>query len=151
MNLHNDTLCRTWHKPYSIECFWYRAVKNGFKTWRHRTLQMVVACLCSQLSLLSELGFGGVLLYVDPCDAPLDRHTWHQTFRVTLNPGGSPALGRSLCQIPFFFLLFWKTNESLFWLRLWFQLLLIHICTLVLMTGTRIDIQIFMVHLNFYL
>lgn len=61
-------------------------------------------------------------------------------------------LSVGLCvKFPFFFLLFWKTNESLFWLRLWFQLLLIPICTLVLMTGKRIDIQIFMVHLNFYL
>ncbi|XP_037625405.1 LOW QUALITY PROTEIN: inactive N-acetylated-alpha-linked acidic dipeptidase-like protein 2 [Sebastes umbrosus] len=50
------------------------------------------APLLYKLSLLSELGFGGVLLYIDPCDAPSDRHTWHQAFRVTLNPGGDPAI-----------------------------------------------------------
>ncbi|TKS74162.1 Inactive N-acetylated-alpha-linked acidic dipeptidase-like protein 2 [Collichthys lucidus] len=44
------------------------------------------------LSLLSELGFGGALLYIDPCDAPAGHHTWHQAFRVTLNPGGIPAI-----------------------------------------------------------
>lgn len=49
------------------------------------------APLLYKLSLLSELGFGGVLLYIDPCDAPHGRHTGHQAFRVTLNPGGNPA------------------------------------------------------------
>ncbi|XP_041861463.1 inactive N-acetylated-alpha-linked acidic dipeptidase-like protein 2 [Melanotaenia boesemani] len=49
------------------------------------------APLLYKLSLLSELGFGGVLVYIDPCDAPLSHHTWHQAFRVTLNPGGNPA------------------------------------------------------------
>eukprot|EP00064_Thunnus_orientalis_P014039 superscaffoldBa00002382_g14080 len=49
------------------------------------------APLLYKLSLLSELGFGGVLLYIDPCDAPPGRHIWHQAFRVTLNPGGNPA------------------------------------------------------------
>uniref|UniRef100_A0A3P8RFH6 N-acetylated alpha-linked acidic dipeptidase like 2 n=1 Tax=Astatotilapia calliptera TaxID=8154 RepID=A0A3P8RFH6_ASTCA len=48
--------------------------------------------LLYKLSLLSELGFGGVLLYIDPCDGPPSRHTWHQAFRVTLNPGGNPAI-----------------------------------------------------------
>ncbi|KAK1896964.1 Inactive N-acetylated-alpha-linked acidic dipeptidase-like protein 2, partial [Dissostichus eleginoides] len=50
------------------------------------------APLLYKLSLLSELGFGGVLLYIDPCDAPPGSHTWHQAFRVTLNPGGKPAI-----------------------------------------------------------
>uniref|UniRef100_UPI0037E7ACF9 inactive N-acetylated-alpha-linked acidic dipeptidase-like protein 2 n=1 Tax=Semicossyphus pulcher TaxID=241346 RepID=UPI0037E7ACF9 len=50
------------------------------------------APLLYKLSLLSQLGFGGVLLYIDPCDAPPGRHTWHQAFRVTLNPGGNPAI-----------------------------------------------------------
>ncbi|XP_071370155.1 inactive N-acetylated-alpha-linked acidic dipeptidase-like protein 2, partial [Centroberyx affinis] len=49
------------------------------------------APLLYKLSLLSELGFGGVLLYVDPCDAPPDRHISRQAFRVTLNPGGNPT------------------------------------------------------------
>lgn len=64
-----------------------------------------------QLSLLSELGFGGVLLYIDPCDAPPDHHAWHQAFRVTLNPGGNPAMGEcssspmtrvSMCNVTFY-------------------------------------------------
>ncbi|KTF74939.1 hypothetical protein cypCar_00040961, partial [Cyprinus carpio] len=38
------------------------------------------------LSLLAEVGFGGCLLYVDPCDAPFG----NKTFGVTLNPGGNP-------------------------------------------------------------
>ncbi|KAM3876219.1 inactive N-acetylated-alpha-linked acidic dipeptidase-like protein 2 [Diretmus argenteus] len=51
------------------------------------------APLLYKLSLLSELGFGGVLLYVDPCDTPPDRHqALHQAFRVTLNPGGNPSV-----------------------------------------------------------
>ncbi|XP_053178298.1 inactive N-acetylated-alpha-linked acidic dipeptidase-like protein 2 [Scomber japonicus] len=49
------------------------------------------APLLYKLSLLSELGFGGALLYIDPCDVPPGRHIWHQAFRVTLNPGGNPA------------------------------------------------------------
>uniref|UniRef100_A0A665WQF4 N-acetylated alpha-linked acidic dipeptidase like 2 n=1 Tax=Echeneis naucrates TaxID=173247 RepID=A0A665WQF4_ECHNA len=51
------------------------------------------APLLYKLSLLSELGFGGVLLYIDPCDGPPGRHAWNQAFRVTLNPGGNPATG----------------------------------------------------------
>ncbi|XP_016110094.1 inactive N-acetylated-alpha-linked acidic dipeptidase-like protein 2 [Sinocyclocheilus grahami] len=39
-----------------------------------------------KLSLLAEVGFGGSLLYVDPCDAPFG----NKTFGVTLNPGGNP-------------------------------------------------------------
>uniref|UniRef100_A0A3Q3WBY5 Uncharacterized protein n=1 Tax=Mola mola TaxID=94237 RepID=A0A3Q3WBY5_MOLML len=70
------------------------------KNSRNLTNQIAVvklgkAPLLYKLSLLSELGFGGVLLYIDPCDAPPGRHTWHQAFRVTLNPGGNPAMGES--------------------------------------------------------
>uniref|UniRef100_A0A673JY32 N-acetylated alpha-linked acidic dipeptidase like 2 n=1 Tax=Sinocyclocheilus rhinocerous TaxID=307959 RepID=A0A673JY32_9TELE len=42
--------------------------------------------LLYKLSLLAEVGFGGSLLYVDPCDAPFG----NKTFGVTLNPGGNP-------------------------------------------------------------
>ncbi|XP_055364304.1 inactive N-acetylated-alpha-linked acidic dipeptidase-like protein 2 isoform X2 [Betta splendens] len=49
------------------------------------------APLLYKLSLLSELGFAGVLLYVDPCDAPAGHRVSRQAFRVTLNPGGNPA------------------------------------------------------------
>lgn len=112
----------TTHISYLTECFWSIAVKNVFKcldaiavvlsyarvpSYSSSHSQTLFACLCSQLSLLSDLGFGGVLLYVDPCDAPLDRHTWHQAFRVTLNPGGNPALSKTLC-VNFFSFFFEK-------------------------------------------
>uniref|UniRef100_A0A9J7ZTM4 N-acetylated alpha-linked acidic dipeptidase like 2 n=1 Tax=Cyprinus carpio carpio TaxID=630221 RepID=A0A9J7ZTM4_CYPCA len=42
--------------------------------------------LLYKLSLLAEVGFGGCLLYVDPCDAPFG----NKSFGVTLNPGGNP-------------------------------------------------------------
>ncbi|XP_034439527.1 inactive N-acetylated-alpha-linked acidic dipeptidase-like protein 2 [Hippoglossus hippoglossus] len=61
-------------------------------TNRIAVVKLGQAPLLYKLSLLSELGFGGALLYVDPCDAPLGRHTWNQAFRVTLNPGGNPAI-----------------------------------------------------------
>ncbi|CAB1445184.1 unnamed protein product [Pleuronectes platessa] len=62
-------------------------------TNRIAVVKLGQAPLLYKLSLLSELGFGGALLYVDPCDAPPGRHTWNQAFRVTLNPGGNPAIG----------------------------------------------------------
>lgn len=87
-----------WHRCYFVVCqspIRLRLIKMNCTN---------LGCMSAfQLSLLSELGFGGILLYVDPCDAPLDRHTWHQAFRVTLNPGGNPALSKTLCQSPFFF------------------------------------------------
>ncbi|XP_034035088.1 inactive N-acetylated-alpha-linked acidic dipeptidase-like protein 2 [Thalassophryne amazonica] len=49
--------------------------------------------LLYKLSILSQMGFGGVLLYIDPCDGTRSRHIWHQAFRVTINPGGNPAIG----------------------------------------------------------
>ncbi|XP_057218073.1 inactive N-acetylated-alpha-linked acidic dipeptidase-like protein 2 isoform X2 [Triplophysa rosa] len=45
------------------------------------------APLIYKLSLLEELGFGGSLLYVDPCDSSFG----NKTFGVTLNPGGNPS------------------------------------------------------------
>lgn len=54
-----------------------------------------------QLSLLAEVGFGGVLLYVDPCDTLPGRHMGHQAPRVTLNPGGNPTDGECYCAISF--------------------------------------------------
>uniref|UniRef100_A0A3P9IFF5 N-acetylated alpha-linked acidic dipeptidase like 2 n=1 Tax=Oryzias latipes TaxID=8090 RepID=A0A3P9IFF5_ORYLA len=47
------------------------------------------APLLYKLALLSQWGFAGALLYVDPCDAPFSRSILHQIFRVTLNPGGT--------------------------------------------------------------
>lgn len=55
-----------------------------------------------QLSLLAEFGFGGVLIYVDPCDTPPGRHMGHQAPRVTLNPGGNPTDGKGYCAISLF-------------------------------------------------
>ncbi|XP_073732059.1 inactive N-acetylated-alpha-linked acidic dipeptidase-like protein 2 [Misgurnus anguillicaudatus] len=50
-------------------------------------LKLGQAPLIYKLSLLEQLGFGGSLLYVDPCDAPFG----NKTFGVTLNPGGNPS------------------------------------------------------------
>uniref|UniRef100_A0AAV2KSP4 Uncharacterized protein n=1 Tax=Knipowitschia caucasica TaxID=637954 RepID=A0AAV2KSP4_KNICA len=55
------------------------------------------APLLYKLSLLAELGFGGALLYVDPCDAPQGQNMWSQAFSVTLNPGGNPARVYCMC------------------------------------------------------
>ncbi|KAM6921203.1 inactive N-acetylated-alpha-linked acidic dipeptidase-like protein 2 [Xenentodon cancila] len=60
------------------------------------------APLLYKLSLLAEFGFRGALLYIDPCDAPLSHHTWHQAFRVTLSPEEKTAvdeLGGSLTSL----------------------------------------------------
>ncbi|XP_067085551.1 inactive N-acetylated-alpha-linked acidic dipeptidase-like protein 2 [Osmerus mordax] len=55
-------------------------------------LKLGQAPLLYKLSLLADLGFGGVLVYVDPCDSPLDQNQKHtQAFGVTLNPGGDPS------------------------------------------------------------
>ncbi|XP_038163108.1 inactive N-acetylated-alpha-linked acidic dipeptidase-like protein 2 [Cyprinodon tularosa] len=54
------------------------------------------APLLYKLSLLSDFGFRGVLLYIDPCDAPPGRSFRHEAFRVTLNPGGNPSFGKGL-------------------------------------------------------
>ncbi|XP_051532070.1 inactive N-acetylated-alpha-linked acidic dipeptidase-like protein 2 [Myxocyprinus asiaticus] len=50
-------------------------------------LKLGQAPLLYKLSLLAEMGFGGSLLYVDPCDGPFG----NKTFGVTLNPGGNPS------------------------------------------------------------
>uniref|UniRef100_A0A3P8XYI9 N-acetylated alpha-linked acidic dipeptidase like 2 n=1 Tax=Esox lucius TaxID=8010 RepID=A0A3P8XYI9_ESOLU len=47
--------------------------------------------LLYKLSLLAQMGFRGVLLYVDPCDSPSDQSLWNKAFGVTLNPGGDPS------------------------------------------------------------
>ncbi|XP_056108781.1 inactive N-acetylated-alpha-linked acidic dipeptidase-like protein 2 isoform X1 [Rhinichthys klamathensis goyatoka] len=55
-------------------------------TNRIALLKLGQAPLLYKLSLLAEVGFGGSLLYVDPCDASFG----NKTFGVTLNPGGNP-------------------------------------------------------------
>ncbi|KFQ36617.1 Inactive N-acetylated-alpha-linked acidic dipeptidase-like 2, partial [Merops nubicus] len=44
-----------------------------------------------QLSLLEDAGFGGVLLYVDPCDLPKTTELADKAFMVSLNSGGDPS------------------------------------------------------------
>jgi hypothetical protein len=40
---------------------------------------------------LEKAGFGGVLLYIDPCDLPKTANLDNDTFMVALNPGGDPS------------------------------------------------------------
>ncbi|XP_065413801.1 inactive N-acetylated-alpha-linked acidic dipeptidase-like protein 2 isoform X1 [Chrysemys picta bellii] len=47
--------------------------------------------LLYKLSLLEEAGFGGVLLYVDPCDLPKTQNLSDKAFMVSLNNGGDPS------------------------------------------------------------
>nr|XP_006139250.1 inactive N-acetylated-alpha-linked acidic dipeptidase-like protein 2 [Pelodiscus sinensis] len=47
--------------------------------------------LLYKLSLLEEAGFGGVLLYVDPCDLPKTKNLSDKAFMVSLNNGGDPS------------------------------------------------------------
>ncbi|XP_035873177.1 inactive N-acetylated-alpha-linked acidic dipeptidase-like protein 2 isoform X2 [Phyllostomus discolor] len=47
--------------------------------------------LLYKLSLLEKAGFGGVLLYIDPCDLPKTANLSYETFMVSLNPGGDPS------------------------------------------------------------
>ncbi|KAF7242658.1 Inactive N-acetylated-alpha-linked acidic dipeptidase-like protein 2, partial [Varanus komodoensis] len=43
------------------------------------------------LSLLEEAGFGGVLIYIDPCDLPKTQNLSSTAFMVSLNSGGDPS------------------------------------------------------------
>ncbi|KAM5277073.1 inactive N-acetylated-alpha-linked acidic dipeptidase-like protein 2 isoform 1-T1 [Hipposideros larvatus] len=47
--------------------------------------------LLYKLSLLEKAGFGGVLLYIDPCDLPKTADLSYDTFMVSLNLGGDPS------------------------------------------------------------
>lgn len=47
--------------------------------------------MSSQISLLEEAGFGGALLYVDPCDLPKTQNLSEKAFMVSLNGGGDPS------------------------------------------------------------
>ncbi|XP_069753041.1 inactive N-acetylated-alpha-linked acidic dipeptidase-like protein 2 isoform X3 [Narcine bancroftii] len=44
-----------------------------------------------KLSLLLEAGFGGALVYIDPCDLPQAEKIGNETFWLSLNPGGDPS------------------------------------------------------------
>ncbi|XP_062988036.1 inactive N-acetylated-alpha-linked acidic dipeptidase-like protein 2 [Elgaria multicarinata webbii] len=47
--------------------------------------------LLYKLSLLEEAGFGGVLIYIDPCDLPKTQNLSNTAFMVSLNSGGDPS------------------------------------------------------------
>ncbi|RMC01971.1 hypothetical protein DUI87_21133 [Hirundo rustica rustica] len=47
--------------------------------------------LLYKLSLLEDAGFGGVLLYTDPCDLPKTADLADKAFIVSLNSGGDPS------------------------------------------------------------
>ncbi|XP_067898335.1 inactive N-acetylated-alpha-linked acidic dipeptidase-like protein 2 isoform X2 [Heterodontus francisci] len=49
------------------------------------------APLFYKLSLLLEAGFGGALVYIDPCDSPQKEKIGDETFWISLNPGGDPS------------------------------------------------------------
>ncbi|XP_041066817.1 inactive N-acetylated-alpha-linked acidic dipeptidase-like protein 2 isoform X1 [Carcharodon carcharias] len=49
------------------------------------------APLLYKLSLLLEVGFGGALVYIDPCDSPQKEKIGDETFWISLNPGGDPS------------------------------------------------------------
>ncbi|GCC22763.1 inactive N-acetylated-alpha-linked acidic dipeptidase-like protein 2 [Chiloscyllium punctatum] len=49
------------------------------------------APLLYKLSLLLEAGFGGALVYIDPCDSPPREKLGEKTFWISLNPGGDPS------------------------------------------------------------
>ncbi|KAM9378690.1 inactive N-acetylated-alpha-linked acidic dipeptidase-like protein 2 [Phaethornis superciliosus] len=47
--------------------------------------------LLYKLSLLEDAGFGGALLYIDPCDLPKTTDLADKAFMVSLNSGGDPS------------------------------------------------------------
>ncbi|XP_028923123.1 inactive N-acetylated-alpha-linked acidic dipeptidase-like protein 2 isoform X1 [Ornithorhynchus anatinus] len=66
-----------------------RGIKN--MTNKIALLKLGQSPLLYKLSLLEEAGFGGVLLYIDPCDLPKTTNLSHQPFFVSLNAGGDPS------------------------------------------------------------
>uniref|UniRef100_A0A5F4W488 N-acetylated alpha-linked acidic dipeptidase like 2 n=1 Tax=Callithrix jacchus TaxID=9483 RepID=A0A5F4W488_CALJA len=66
-----------------------RKMKNV--TNRIALLKLGKLPLLYKLSLLEKAGFGGVLLYIDPCDLPKTVNPSHDIFMVPLNPGGDPS------------------------------------------------------------
>ncbi|XP_056421190.1 inactive N-acetylated-alpha-linked acidic dipeptidase-like protein 2 [Hyla sarda] len=50
--------------------------------------------LLYKISLLEETGFGGVLIYIDPCDVP-ETKNHDETFKVSLNREGFPFTSKS--------------------------------------------------------
>ncbi|XP_064418330.1 inactive N-acetylated-alpha-linked acidic dipeptidase-like protein 2 isoform X1 [Latimeria chalumnae] len=60
-------------------------------TYKIALLKLGHTPLLYKLSLLTEVGFSGALLYVDPCDLPKDTHVNDKAFGISLNPGGDPS------------------------------------------------------------
>ncbi|KAM6198823.1 inactive N-acetylated-alpha-linked acidic dipeptidase-like protein 2 [Sarcoramphus papa] len=66
-----------------------RAITNVTK--KIALLKLGQSPLLYKLSLLEDAGFGGVLLYVDPCDLPKTTDLADKAFMVSLNSGGDPS------------------------------------------------------------
>ncbi|XP_037262681.1 inactive N-acetylated-alpha-linked acidic dipeptidase-like protein 2 isoform X1 [Falco rusticolus] len=58
---------------------------------KHCTFEARTIALLYKLSLLEDAGFGGVLLYIDPCDLPKTTDLDDKAFMVSLNSGGDPS------------------------------------------------------------
>ncbi|XP_068137151.1 inactive N-acetylated-alpha-linked acidic dipeptidase-like protein 2 [Hyperolius riggenbachi] len=55
-------------------------------------LKLGVLPLLYKLSLLEDLGFGGVLIYFDPCDLPEGENAQDNSFMVSLKYGTNPVM-----------------------------------------------------------
>ncbi|XP_075058256.1 inactive N-acetylated-alpha-linked acidic dipeptidase-like protein 2 [Mixophyes fleayi] len=53
-------------------------------------LKLGVLPLLYKISLLEEIGFGGLLIYIDPCDVPETQNISNKSFMVSLKNGGIP-------------------------------------------------------------
>ncbi|XP_063772355.1 inactive N-acetylated-alpha-linked acidic dipeptidase-like protein 2 isoform X2 [Pseudophryne corroboree] len=58
-------------------------------------LKLGVLPLSYKLSLLEEIGFGGVLIYIDPCDDSEEQSNNDKPFMVSLKNGGIPFTSES--------------------------------------------------------
>ncbi|KAL1777818.1 inactive N-acetylated-alpha-linked acidic dipeptidase 2, partial [Sigmodon hispidus] len=68
-----------------------RIIKFKNTTNKIALLKLGKLPLLYKISLLEKAGFGGALLYIDPCDVTKSEDLSSETFMVTLNPGGDPS------------------------------------------------------------
>ncbi|XP_072330474.1 inactive N-acetylated-alpha-linked acidic dipeptidase-like protein 2 [Scyliorhinus torazame] len=69
-----------------------RLQSNTNYTKKIALIKLGKAPLLYKLSLLLEVGFGGALVYIDPCDSsPQKEKIGDETFWISLNPGGDPS------------------------------------------------------------
>ncbi|XP_078064237.1 inactive N-acetylated-alpha-linked acidic dipeptidase-like protein 2 [Mustelus asterias] len=68
-----------------------RLQSNTNFTKKIALIKLGKAPLLYKLSLLLEVGFGGALVYIDPCDSPQKEKIDDETFWISLNPGGDPS------------------------------------------------------------